>query len=607
MSWRVRLTMAFALVAVAVAFGLATFTGAAPAPPIEKLGLTGTNKRPDALPTRQLPALTDAVYWAGPAAGTADDVLWLVFNEAVAPGSFTADDLLIFRGANPPITISNLSFAQHEADADAPTLNMYKNVIAVTGLNGTVPNPGLATALTTTDKVALRNPKDHLGWTDASRIKVTTGPAITRVVVTNGTEDGMNTTVGDVMRVYFTHQITTAIAAGANARTYFTAPELATTGVNPVINGFAVNNRFVDITFNNDTDQGKIREGITSLRLTGAGVLSGRRSGTATSPVQPSTSLRWEITQNEGPILLQAGYDASLNRITLVFSDDIQSGVFAAPGAAVFAITGRTYTAIGSDDGDNVLRLDGIGGGSPVGQTVSTSTPAVILDYQGNQTQAGATVTVVASPIIILANYRDSGTDDLTDDRINVWFDVDFSAAPGAANFGMKGMNPAGITVTLPGTGPQVQISDLSEAWTQGDRIFLNSVSITYASGTNATPSTQNSWIRDFSPPRKLILAADPGLTHDSNDTAFVGYDETGVDDATYVLFYARRSLPVDAQYVTDNVEFAEALTNPMLLALDSDLIATYLINAGDTDTKGETLALGDNVYLRRRGGGPRG
>ena len=53
----------------------------------------------------------------------------------------------------------------------------------------------------------------------------------------------MNTTVGDVMRVYFTHQITTAIAAGANARTYFTAPEIATTGTAPVINGFVANNR----------------------------------------------------------------------------------------------------------------------------------------------------------------------------------------------------------------------------------------------------------------------------------------------------------------------------------------------------------------------------
>ena len=190
MSWRVRLTVAFALVAVAVAFGLATFTGAAPAPPIDKLGLTGTNKRPDAFPTGLGPALVDAVYWAGPAAGTADDVLWLVFNDAVAPGSYTADDLLIFRGANPPITISGLSFAQHEANVDAPTLNMYRNVLAVTGLNGTVPNPGLTTALTTADKVALRNPKDHLGYRDASRIKVNTGPAITRVEVTNGSGDG---------------------------------------------------------------------------------------------------------------------------------------------------------------------------------------------------------------------------------------------------------------------------------------------------------------------------------------------------------------------------------------------------------------------------------
>ena len=127
-------------------------------------------------------------------------------------------------------------------------------------------------------------------------------------------------------------------------------------------------------------------------------------------------------------------------------------------------------------------------------------------------------------------------------------------------------MNPAGITVTLPGTGPQVQISDLPETWTQGDRIYLNSIPIAYASGSNNTPSTQNSWVRDFSPPRKLILAADPGLTYDSNDTAFVGYDETGTDDATYTLFYARRSLPVDAQYITDNVDYAEVLTNPTML-----------------------------------------
>jgi hypothetical protein len=591
--------VAFALVAVAVAFGLATFTGAAPAPPIDKLGLTGTNKRPDAFPTGLGPALVDAVYWAGPAAGTADDVLWLVFNDAVLPGSYTADDLLIFRGANPPVTISGLSFAQHEANADAPTLNMYRNVLAVTGLNGTVPNPGLTTALTTADKVALRNPKDHLGYRDASRIRVNTGPAITKVEVTNGTEDGMGTTVGDVVRVYFTHQITTAIAAGANARTYFSAPEIGTTGTAPVINGFVVNNRFVDITFNNDTDQGKIREGITSLRLTGAGVLSGRRSGAATTPVQASTSLRWEVSQNEGPILLQAGFDATTNRVTLVFSDDIQDGVFTPPGAGVFAFSGAsTYTSIGSDDGDNVLRLEGIAGGSPVGQTVTVATPAAIQDFQNWSAQAGPTVTVVASPIIILANYRDSGTDALTDDRINVWFDVDFAAAPGAANFGMKGMSPAGVTVTLPGTGPQVQISDLPETWTQGDRIFLNSIPIAYASGANVAPSTQNSWVRDFSPPRKLILAADPGLTYDSNDTAFVGYDETGTDDATYTLFYARRSLPVDAQYITDNVAYAEVLTNPTMLALDSDLITTYLINTGDTDTKGEALAQGDDVYF---------
>ena len=290
----------------------------------------------------------------------------------------------------------------------------------------------------------------------------------------------------------------------------------------------------------------------------------------------------------------------ALNRITLVFSDDIQTGVFVPPGAGVFALTGGYgYTSIGSDDGDNVLRLDGITGGNPVGAAVTINTPAAIQDFQNWSVQTpGPTVTVVASPIIILANYRDSGTDALTDDRINVWFDVDFAAAPGAANFGMKGMSPAGVTVTLPGTGPQVQISDLPETWTQGDRIYLNSIPIAYASGSNNTPSTQNSWIRDFSPPRKLILAADPSLTYDSNDTAFVGYDETGTDDATYTLFYARRSLPVDAQYITDNVDYAEVLTNPTMLALDSDLITTYLINTGDTDTKGEALAQGDDVYF---------
>ncbi len=600
MSWRARLTVAFALVAVAVAFGLATFTGAAPAPPIDKLGLTGTNKRPDAFPTGLGPALVDVVYWAGPAAGTADDVLWLVFNDGVDPTNFSADDLLIFRGANPPITVSGLSFAYHEAHFDAATLNKYRNVIAVTGLNGTVPNPGLTTALTTADKVALRNPKDHLGYRDASRIKVNTGPAITRVEVLAGSGDGLGTTVGNVMRAFFTHQITTTIAAGANARTYFTAPEIGTTGTAPVINGFVANNRTIDITFNNDTDQGMIREGITSLRLTGAGVLSGRRSGTATTPIQASTSLRWEVSENEGPFLLQAGYDATLNRITLVFSDDIQDGVFAPPGAGVFALSGgHGYASIGSDDGDNVLRLEGITGGNPVGAAVTINTPAAIQDFQNLSVQTpGPTVTVVASPIIILANYRDSGTDALTDDRINVWFDVDFASAPGAANFGMKGMSPAGVTVTLPGTGPQVQISDLSEQWTQGDRIYLNSIPIAYASGSNNTPSTSNSWIRDFSPPRKLVLAADPTLTYDSNDTAFVGYDETGTDDATYTLFYARRSLPVDAQYITDNVAYAEVLTNPTMMALDSDLITTYLINTGDTDTKGEALVQGDDVYF---------
>ena len=571
----------------------------------ELLGALAPSKRPDGYPSRIGPAVIDAVLNTG-AAGTADDILWLIFNQDIsAPGIFQSDDILFTIGGS-DTTVGGLTFAYHSANAapPGPNIGLYANVIAVQGLDN------LPVGLTAGDVVGIRNPqRPGLGMRDASRIVIETGPAITKVVQVGGSLNPSDNS-GDLVRVFTTHELQASggLASGADARQFFNAPELGTAGVNPTISGFSAGDYHATVAFNDNFDQGKWRNAISAMRFAGANVVTGRRAGFGTNEL--NAGMQWVCSLHFGPALLRAGYNPSTNALTLAFSDDIRTGQILAPGTTQMSINGGaiTYAALDSDDGDNVLVLTGLSG-NPVGTSVTPALGNDIQDFQGNPTFGGG-VTVVQSPIIVRSNWRDGGTDALTDDRVNVWFDTNFQTGQiSVANLNFVGMSIAGSSVLVPALGQQVSVTDLSELWTQGDRVHLvGNVNIDPDNApANATPDSSFAYIRDGAKPRTVGLAPNGAFTADINDTAYVAFDEVGVaggDDSGYILFYSRKNIPVDATYVLDFIDSVDVVTDPspgIIGApedLNSPIIGTLPINVGAFDTEGSPLAQGDDVYF---------
>ncbi len=606
MDWRGRYMAALALLAVVVAVGIAAVTGAAPVPPIDKLGAFTPTKQPNVLPKSAGPAIVDAVYWPG--TGPANAVLWLVFDKDVPnPGDFQSDDLVFYRSGTPDTLMSGLTFAYHQGNAEAATLGEYANVLAVTGF----PASGFAALNPATDMVALRNPRrippsGSTEYKDATPIPVKTGPAITRVeVVAGGAAAGLSTNVGDMLRVYFTHMLTTGtVASGGDARGAFTFPELGTTGTAPTLT-WAANDRYVDITFTDNMSQLKLRSGLTKVMLAANGVFSGIRStaGGESTPVQPNMNPRWMFSDNLGPHLLRAGYSASLDRLTLVFDDDIQIGVLSPLDTGVFSIGGGiTYGAISSDDGDNVLVLSGLSA-SPVDSTISIADPTKVLDYQDMQAEPGPTVTVAASPIIVLANFHDGGAP-IGLDFVTLWFDVPLTAAPDSTKFASFG---AGFDVSnqhvswSPVSPNTVNIGNTNTphwTWNQGVRVYLNGSALSTGDGVNASPSPSYAYVRDANGPAAENIFPDFAEVHE--DTLFQHFHINNQEDRAYALLFTRRNLEIQNSYVQNNL--ISGRYTPIVLPNpgqpDPNLVAVFPAGPGDVDTQGDTLQIGDNMYL---------
>ncbi|NNF07182.1 MAG: hypothetical protein HKN21_10515, partial [Candidatus Eisenbacteria bacterium] len=532
-------------------------------------------------------------------AGTADDVLFLVFNQDI--GSAALDSILFSFGGAIGDTVVTATDGLVFAYQPMALANGHFNVIEVTGLDN-LPIP-----LTTAHMVALPNPLDlPFAARNASRIPVKTGPAISRIEVFRGLAgDYVTTAEFNSVSVWFTHRITAGVSL-ADARLDFTFPEAGTAGAPPTAIHAPDANQVV-IVFNDNDTQGAMREGITSIRLAGANVLSGRiddGAGAVTGPTELSSDPRWHCSINEGPILLRASLNALTSTVTLVFSDDIDANTVVTPGVGTFTFDAGSYASIASNDGDNVLTLIGVAG-APT--TVTHSVSGGVLDYQGNSsTGLGVSISLITPPMIILANHDDNGTDALNDDRITAWFDVNFSTAPVIGNFGFRGFDGSGATTALPATGNQVQIIDLTDAWEQGDRLFLDSATpITYDGGANATPDSSNAWIRDGSAPRFVGLATNGTLTADINDVAFVGIDEFGPqDDGSYALVYSRRVIESqpDFDFKTQNQNNAAVLIDPSAglqgIDLNTELAVACAIDTMSTDSAGDTLNAGDDVFF---------
>jgi hypothetical protein len=604
MDWRRRYTVALAMVLAVAAIGIATLTGAAPVPPIDKLGAYTPTKQPNAAPLSEGPALVDAVYWPG--TGPSNAVLWLVFDKDVPnPGDFQSDDLVFYRSGVADTLFSGLAFAYHQANGVAPTTGKYMNVLAVTGF----PATGFAALNPATDEVALRNPRrippaGANDYKDATPIPVKTGPAVTRVEVeAGGAAAGLADNTGDVLRVYFTHMITSGtVATGGNARNAFTFPELGIAGANPTIT-WAANDRFVDINFTDNLSQLKIRSAITKVRVYGNAVFTGIRDTAAgqDTPAQPNMNPRWAFTDNLGPHLLRAGYSSNLDRLTLVFDDDIQAGILDPLDTGAFTISGGvTYGAISSDDGDNVLVLSGLSA-SPVDSTVTIADPTKVLDYQNNQGVPGSGVTVAASPIIVLANYHDGGAT-LGLDFITLWFDVPLTAAPDSTNFASYGFDVSNQHVSWSPTSPATANIGNTNAphwtWSQGVRLYLTETPLSTGDGVNNSPSPSYAWVRDATGPDAANIVGD--MSEVASDTLFQHLHTTNQEDRAYALLFTRRNLDIQDSYVQNNLINGRytplALPNPG--EPNADLVGVFPVGPGDTDTQGDTLAIGNSLYV---------
>ena len=569
------------------------------------LGLTGDNKRPDGFyqPLPGFPsgdgAFVNAVLSTNGSANPADHRLYLI--GILPPGFmwnppwFQPDDFEFTVGGQDTV-VGGLTFAIHPLNAKAGgESGNYFNVLEVSGLEN------LPAALTTSDFVRWRNPlRGGFPPRNGSRLPITRGPAISRAEVFVGFGD-VSIVSDKAIRVWFTHEITAGTTNGGPAEGDFTFPELGTNGTL----AWASGNAFIDIFFNDNDTQGAPREGITAIRML-TNALTGRRFGGVATENGPG-SPRWHCTVNEGPYIVRASLTDS-DTITLALSDDINMATVQTGNTSAFSLSSGSYTFIDSNDGDNVLMLRGLSGVS-VGDTVDISNGFEIADYQFNAGRAFLGTEIVAPPIITLAKHDDNGTDQLSDDRITLFMDQSFDNPPALGNFGFRGFLAAGATVALPAPGTnQIDIIDLTDTWTQGDRVYLSdTLSITYSTGSNPSPDTTHAWIRDGSAPRHVGFAPSPGFTEDIDDSAFVGGDEFGpFDDSAYYLVWLRRQVDAepDFDFKTDNITNAVLVYDPSPSVsltnsdLNSAIIFACLIDTMSTDSAGDTLRAGDDVFF---------
>jgi len=603
-------TLAFLLVAVALALTVTTWSGAQPAdnhrlPGINLagkdpalVGLTGDTKRADGIPSA--PAIVDAVLHTGTVAGAADDTLWVVFNQDVALVDFGPEDFLFNRGTfGDSATSTALTLAYHSANNYVMGGGMYMNVIAITGLNNITPNLVAANWVSLKNPLAITNSLGTGEFVNGSKIPIRTGPAITKAIVTGGGADTpINDNAADQITVLFSHRMNAATFTPANARADFAFPELGTTGNTPTSTMLnSPENYGVLIDWNDNLSQNKVRAGITWVRVAAVGAVGATAGGT-------NTAVRAVCTVNEGPRVLRASYDAGSASMTLVMSDDIDPDNVVGLGNTAFSITGGvTYTALqDANDGDNVLRLGGLSG-SPIGQTVNINDPSQITDHQGNPGvfRAAAPVT---TPIITLANFDDGGSAGFN--RINVWFDQTISVVPSLSNFGFVGVTTdANTQVTLPVVGSrQIQIIN-PVSWTQGARIFFHDVPFTTDLGTSNPDTTGWAWVRDGSEPLVTKLAQNLILTADVSDTQYVGIDQVlqggSVDDAAYAMIYSRRQLAEKPPFswVVQNQDAAGVLIDPdPANTANLNLILTTAIDTLEVDSQGDSLQPFDLVYF---------